>query len=387
MSFIKDQQLINDTVQRKYDNVKDKTTLLNEKNYSIYLSFKRNEFEDMVLKKGYQSKKLWNDYITWEENNGNISKCRNLLRRAILKFNDDYYFYLKSISFELKIGNLKEVRSLFDYTLSIFPDIDFIWKKYINLEINLENYKKVRNIFKRWISRSCSTKIWSDYLNFEKKYGDNMKIRQLYMYLISTFNDYCFFNDAINFEILNGNLKSIRVVYSKLLYKLTPTIDNIILLLKIANIENYVAETVRAKLICDTVKRIVFSNIKLFLNHGKEIAISELINKESKMLVQDRIKLVSNINNKQHIVLNLLKFYEIEFKFGTINSFYAIIEKSLELLYTSYLCSDYKLSAGFWVNILLIFFILKFNNLAYLILVMITKISVINNKIIEEVFY
>mmetsp|Transcript_33759 Transcript_33759/g.81805 ORF Transcript_33759/g.81805 Transcript_33759/m.81805 type:complete len:106 (+) Transcript_33759:3501-3818(+) len=105
------------------------------------------------------------------------------------------------------------------------------------------------------------------------------------------------------------------------------------------------------------------------------------------MLVQDRIKLVSNINNKQHIVLNLLKFYEIEFKFGTINSFYAIIEKSLELLYTSYLCSDYKLSAGFWVNILLIFFILKFNNLAYLILVMITKISVINNKIIEEVFY
>jgi hypothetical protein len=52
-------QLVNNLKNNKYNSRSAKDIYINEKNFSIYLACKRNEFENLLLKKGFVSKKIW----------------------------------------------------------------------------------------------------------------------------------------------------------------------------------------------------------------------------------------------------------------------------------------------------------------------------------------
>lgn len=54
-------QLITELFKKKKENTLDRNIIIDEKNFTIILLNKRKEFENLLIKKGNKSKRIWFD--------------------------------------------------------------------------------------------------------------------------------------------------------------------------------------------------------------------------------------------------------------------------------------------------------------------------------------
>ncbi|ABA27406.1 cell division control protein (nucleomorph) [Bigelowiella natans] len=323
---ISHQQIAQDLSNKKYSNINDQKILLNEKNYSIYINYKRYEFEQILMRKGSFTKKIWIEYFKWEENNGNLVRARDILERMCKQFNLDEESYLKYISFEIKNWNIQGARNIFERGLKILSNSQVIWEKYIDFENSLENYKKTRNIFKRWLSNTSSINIWVKYLDYEVKQGDYQKARSIITHILEQNPNYFILEKVQNFEINHGSLTTIRNLMYLMFNKPNFIHHKAITILKFANCEYYSYNILRSKVILNYLNHIYFKVKKNKISYY----IKYFSNQEHKLLIESRKKFQDKISKSVKNHLFFFHLLDLEYCQGTIESFLALYEKAME---------------------------------------------------------
>ncbi|KAJ4835122.1 hypothetical protein Tsubulata_020181 [Turnera subulata] len=154
---------------------------------------KRFQYEDEV-RKNPLNYDVWFDYIWLEESEGNISRIRDIYRRAIANVPPSEekrywqrYIYLwinYALYEELDAGDVERARGVYKECLNQIPHKKFsfakIWILAAEFEIRQLNLRGARQILGHAIGRAPKGKIFSKYIEIELQLGNINRCRKLY---------------------------------------------------------------------------------------------------------------------------------------------------------------------------------------------------------------
>nr|BAS01822.1 cell division control protein [Amorphochlora amoebiformis] len=363
MTKISSKQFIGEIRNKKLDKIIDKDKYLNEKTFSIFNSYKRNEFENLILKKGTNSKYIWLDYIKWEENNGNIQKCRDLWERACNIFINHSNFWLKYIAMELRNNEIDRARVIFERSIKYNPYANILWEKYIDLEMIFTNNKKIRNIYRRWISFDDTITTWIKYLKFEISLNNKENANNIVFHLLDKKFSHNIQNHQHSFLIDNLCEKSLRIYYTNLLKRSQDILDKIIVWIKIANCENLNTNYRRGKIILDLINtQINFRIKKRLIPLKQKIFTKFFVYSSSKFLFLKRNEYNDLINSNLYNFYYWQSYANLEYNYGSIETTISVYERSLTYYPLRRHYKDVEKYITLWENMMIILNLQKFYN-------------------------
>jgi crooked neck len=133
------------------------------------------------VRRNRQSLKNWLQYASFELEQKEFARMRNVFERAILVHPYNVQLWIRYIDAELKSRNINHARNLLDIAVQRMPRIDKLWYKYLYCEEMLGDVQKVRHVFDRWMTQAHpDEQAWNAYIRFEKRYGEFDRARDIF---------------------------------------------------------------------------------------------------------------------------------------------------------------------------------------------------------------